>query len=208
MSRVLRSGSVDEAASLGSFVLKRGRGGFRAKGAGSPAPGNDFEATPFGAEQEGLQAEALAYAQGYEEGRRVAEAEIAGEREAVARLAASLELLRPQPTSALALLLAETVDRLVREIVGNVDVDANLLLERARAAAAMIGDQTEPARLRVHPADAGLLVQSDLDIQITPDGTLQRGTIVVETGQGWIEDGPAVRLERLRAELDKMAAAR
>ena len=29
-----------------------------------------------------------------------------------------------------------------------------------------------------------------------------------ESVQGWIEDGPAVRLDRLRAELDKMAAPR
>ena len=29
---------------------------------------------------------------------------------------------------------------------------------------------------------------------------------VGETGHGWIEDGPAVRLERLRAELDRMGA--
>lgn len=207
MSRLLRSESANEAASLGSFVVRRGKGGFRAKGDGAPAPGNDFEAAPFTAGQEGLQAEALAYAQGYEEGRRAAEEGMAGEREAVTRLAASLELLRPQPTNALALLLAEAVDRLVREIVGNVEVDASLLLERAKMAAAMIGEQTEPAKLRVHPADAALLVQAELEVQITPDGNLQRGTIVVETGQGWIEDGPAVRLERLRAELDKMAAA-
>ena len=208
MSRVLRNDTANDAASLGSFVLKRVNAGFRAKGAGSPAGGSDFEPAPFTAEQEGLQAEALAYAQGYEEGRRVAEEEVVGEREAVVRLAASLELLRPQPTNALALLLAETVDRLVREIVGSVEIDASLLLERARTAAQMIGEQTEPAKLRVHPADAGLLVQAELDVPITPDGTLQRGTIVVETSQGWIEDGPGVRLERLRAELDKMAAAR
>jgi hypothetical protein len=31
--------------------------------------------------------------------------------------------LKPEPTLPLALLLAETVDRLVREIVGEVDID-------------------------------------------------------------------------------------
>ena len=35
---------------------------------------------------------------------------------------------------------------------------------------------------------------------------LARGSIVLETGHGWIEDGPAIRLERLRAELDRMGA--
>lgn len=209
MSRLLRSDHAGDAARLGSFVLKRGGGsGFRAGAASAPPPGNDFEAGPFSAEQEALQAEALAYAQGYEEGARVAEETLQGEREALARLAASLETLRSQPANALALLLAETVDRLVREIVGSVEIDANLLLERAKAAAAIIGDQVEPAKLRLNPADAALLAQAELDLQIVPDGTLQRGAIVVETAQGWIEDGPAVRLERLRAELDKMAGSR
>ena len=31
-------------------------------------------------------------------------------------------------------------------------------------------------------------------------------TLVLETGHGWIEDGPAVRLERLRAALDRVGA--
>ena len=37
---------------------------------------------------------------------------------------------------------------------------------------------------------------------------LERGTLILETGHGWVEDGPAVRLERLRAELDRMGAPR
>jgi hypothetical protein len=32
--------------------------------------------------------------------------------------------------------------------------------------------------------------------------------VLLETAEGWVEDGPAIRLERLRAELDKVAAAR
>jgi hypothetical protein len=32
--------------------------------------------------------------------------------------------------------------------------------------------------------------------------------LLLETGAGWIEDGPAVRLDRLRAELDRIGAAR
>jgi flagellar assembly protein FliH len=115
-------------------------------------------------------------------------------------------VLRPEPTNALALLLAETVDRLVREIVGQVAIDPMVLLERAKAAAALIGENVEPSRLRAHPEDAALLAPAQIDIAIEPDPSLARGTLILETGHGWVEDGPAVRRERLRAELDKMAA--
>ncbi len=55
-----------------------------------------------------------AYADGLAEGRRTVEAELAAERDAVARLAEVLENLRPEPPRELGLLLAETVKRLVR----------------------------------------------------------------------------------------------
>ena len=38
------------------------------------------------------------------------------------------------------------------------------------------------------------------------DPALQRGSIILDTGDGWIEDGPAVRLERLRAALDSFGS--
>jgi len=34
------------------------------------------------------------------------------------------------------------------------------------------------------------------------------GTIVLETGEGWIEDGPQVRLARLRQQLDAIGLGR
>ena len=195
MSRLLSNEAAEGAARLGSFVLRRGQAPFRARGA-APDPVNDSE--PDAAPD--------AFALGVEEGRRAAEAELAGEREAVARLARTLEALRPEPTNALALLLAETVDRLVREIVGEVAVDPTRLLARARAAAALIGENVEPSRLRAHPDDVETLRAAGLELEIAADPELARGALVLETGHGWIEDGPAVRLERLRAELDRMAA--
>jgi flagellar assembly protein FliH len=108
----------------------------------------------------------------------------------------------------LALMLAETIDRMVREIVGEVEIDGLRLLTRAKAAAALIGEASQPARLRVHPADVALFAEAELDIAVEADPQLARGTVLLETAEGWIEDGPAVRLDRLRAELDKMAAAR
>ncbi|MBV9884884.1 MAG: hypothetical protein JO276_17885 [Sphingomonadaceae bacterium] len=203
MSRLLRQ-SGDAAASLGSFVLAHGNAGFRARG--SDAPSND--AGPITAAQERARLQEEAFALGVEEGRKTAEAEYAAERAAIARLAESLPVLRPEPANTLALLLAETVDRLVRQVIGEVEIDAQTLIARAQAAAALVAKEVEPTRLRAHPDDIACLQAAKLDVVLQPDPALGRGAIVLETGHGWIEDGPAVRLDRLRAELDKMAAPR
>ncbi|WP_162806713.1 FliH/SctL family protein [Sphingosinicella terrae] len=206
MSNVLREERARLAASLGSFVVRRTDPIFHPFA--SAEPDNDGGPQPLSVEQERLRAEAEAYARGYEEARQSAEAEMANERQALARLAESLEVLRPEPTNALALLLAETVDRLVREIVGEVEIDGARLLARARAAAELIGEHVEPSKLIVHPDDMALLAPAGLPVELAGDPDLPRGTLILETGHGWIEDGPVVRLERLRAELDKMAAQR
>ena len=149
-----------------------------------------------------------AYAAGLADGRRTVEAEIAAERYAVARLAEALDSLKPEPPHALGLLLADTVKRLVRQIVGEVTIDGDALLERAQAAAAIIAEETAPARMRLHPSDLERLRDALLDIDLVPDSHLASGTIVVETGEGWIEDGPEVRLEKLRLALDGMGVPR
>ena len=207
MSRLLRRNGED-AASLGSFVLAHGVAGFRPRGGGEgPEPGND-RGGPVTAAQERARLQEQAFAAGVEEGRKTVEAEFAAERDALGRLAESLATLRPEPANALALLLAETVDRLVRQVVGEVEIDAQLLIARAQAAALLIGKDVAPSLLRAHPDDIAYLEGAALAVPLHADPTLTRGAIVLETGHGWIEDGPAVRLDRLRAELDKMVAAR
>ena len=206
MSRLLRR-SGESAASLGSFVLAHGAAGFRPRGGEARAPGNDTDG-PITAAQERARLQEEAFALGCEEGRKTVEAEFAAERDARARLAESLTVLRPEPANALALLLAETVDRLVRQVIGEVEIDGQLLIARAQAAAALVAKEVEPTRLRAHPDDIVYLEAGKLQIPLHPDPSLGRGAIVLETGHGWIEDGPAVRLDRLRAELDKMAAPR
>jgi len=202
MSRLLRQGG-EAAASLGSFVLAHGSGGFRPRAGDAPGNGAD---RPVTAAQERARLQEEAFALGVEEGRKTVEAEYAAEREAIARLAETLAVLRPEPANALALLLAETVDRLVRQVIGEVEIDAQLLIARAQAAAALVAKEVEPTRLRAHPDDIAHLRGARLDVALHADPTLGRGAIILETGHGWIEDGPAVRLDRLRAALDKMMA--
>ena len=201
MSNLWSHERAGNAASVGSFAIQRLAPVFTpwaSTGQEGPAESPvDLDA---------IQADA--FSQGWEEGRRTAELEFAAERHALAQLAEALEVLRPEPTNALALLLAETVDRLVRQIVGSTAIDPELLIARAQAAAALIGEETEPARLRVSPADVALLEGAQLPVAIVGDPHVERGSLVLETGQGWIEDGPAVRLDRLRAELDRMGASK
>lgn len=207
MSRLLRA--IDtQAESLGSFVFGHREGGFRPRDVdgGSFRPDNDEDGLPLTVEQERARLEEAAYIAGHTEGRREAEQDYEAERDALARLAQSLQVLRPEPANALALLLAETVDRLVREIVGQAEVDPHLLLARAQQAAALVAREVEPTKLRAHPDDIVHLANAGLNVALEPDPALARGSIVLETGHGWIEDGPAVRLERLRAELDSMGA--
>jgi flagellar assembly protein FliH len=206
MSRLLRA--IDtQAESLGSFVLSHREAGFRPRDAeGGFAADNDEDALPMTAEQARARMEEEAFAAGHAEGRREAELDYEAERDALARLAQSLQVLRPEPANALALLLAETVDRLVREVVGQVEIDANALLARAQQAAALVARDVEPTKLRAHPDDIVHLERGALSVALEADPALARGSIVLETGHGWIEDGPAVRLERLRQELDRMVA--
>ena len=56
--------------------------------------------------------------------------------------------------------------------------------------------------------DIALLDGLDLGVAVAPDHHLSSGTIILETGEGWIEDGPQVRLTRLRALFDSMGLPR
>lgn len=203
MSRLLRGGG-SAASSLGSFVIGRAVPTFTPM-AGQGGAANDDPAAPT-SEDEIARVEAEAFALGFESGREAAEQELGAEREAIAALAQSLEALRPLPPQQLAFLLAETVDRLVRQLVGEVGVDPVLLLSRARAAAAALSGEAAAARMRLNPEDVPLLAEAGLTVAIEPDPTLGRGAIRIETATGWIEDSPAIRLERLRVELDRMGA--
>ncbi|SMF72617.1 FliH/SctL family protein [Allosphingosinicella indica] len=191
------------AESLGSFAVHRAMPMFTPWGQGSGDDDAQGE-RPRSTDVEAIRAEA--FAEGYEAGHRTAELTLAADKEALAKLLEAVEALRPEPTDALAALLAEAVERLVHQIVGTVEIDAALLRERAEMAAAMIGEDNDASRLMVHPDDVPLLEGAPIPVEIVGDPSLPRGTVRLETGSGWIEDGPAIRLDRLRTALGKMGA--
>lgn len=155
-------------------------------------------------EPEALQAEA--YAAGLAEGQRMLEAALAAERAAVGRLCDGLAGLQPEPPQQLGQVLAVTVQRLVAQIVGTTPVDEAVLRERCLAAAALVTDEASPARLHVAPEDITRLAGTPLPVELVPDPSLRQGALRLETGAGWVEDGPELRLARLRQALDRIGA--
>lgn len=147
-----------------------------------------------------------AFADGFEQGCKTVDAEVAAEREALAALTESLQALQPSSTDALAELLAATVERLVCQIVGEVAINPISLVKRAEAAARLIGEEVDASRLHVHPDDLALFARSRVPIEIVGNADIERGALRLEWGRGWIEDGPSVRIERLRAALDQLGA--
>lgn len=147
-----------------------------------------------------------AFAEGFEQGCKTVDSEVAAEREALVALTESLQALQPSPTDALAELLAATVERLVCQIVGEVAINPISLVKRAEAAARLIGEEVDASRLHVHPDDLALFARSRVPIEIVGNADIERGALRLEWGRGWIEDGPSVRIERLRAALDQLGA--
>lgn len=150
------------------------------------------------------QARADAFAQGFDEGVRVATETMAADEEGKLRLAHALEQVAPVANGALSSLLSVTVLRLVEQIVGKVSVDPDMLAARVEAVAAFIEEEQGRNHLRVHPDDIALLSGHEFGIALTPDSGIARGSVRLDTSEGWIEDGPDVQLSRLKAMLDTM----
>ena len=141
------------------------------------------------------------FALGLAEGQRLAEAAFTVERGQLLALVAGAEALQDEPSEELAQLIAETVERLVRQIVDSAPIDAEWLRAQAETAAAMVAEADKARTLWVNPADAALLVDAPITLPIEADPAMARGTVRIETSAGWIEHGRAVYLNELRAAL-------
>ena len=84
-------------------------------------------------------------------------------------------------------MLANSVKRLVTQIVGEVEINPETLAERTQAVAAMIAEETAPARLRLHPTDIARLAGANISVEMVGDPLLAPGTIVLDTGSGWVD---------------------
>ncbi|MFC3442662.1 FliH/SctL family protein [Sphingobium rhizovicinum] len=145
-----------------------------------------------------------AFTLGFDEGCRITGEAHAEESDARSRLADALELLAPAPSGMLSTMLSATVVRLVEQIVGEVEIDMDRLLQRCDAVAAFIESNQDKSALHLHPDDAELLKDEAIGVPMVADKGMQRGCVRLETADGWVEDGPDVRLSRLRALMDDM----
>ena len=150
------------------------------------------------------QARMEAFAQGFDEGCRVVGDAAAVDAEARARLAEALELLSPAPSGMLSTMLSATVVRLVEQIVGEVEIDIERLVQRCDTVAAFIEDNDDKGALHLHPEDVAMLEGEAIGLKLVGDPAMHRGCVRLETADGWVEDGPDVRLSRLRALMDDM----
>ncbi|MFT8736170.1 MAG: hypothetical protein ABF760_01755 [Zymomonas mobilis] len=147
-----------------------------------------------------------AYDQGFQQGRNSTLIEVKEERQAVGQLARSLEVLKAEPPRALASVLADVVDRLVHQIIGEVPIDVVRLRKRIDAVADMITDEMKPCCMFLNPADISRLGGVALPVEIKEDPSLPEGSVRLETSQGYIENGTKSLLEKMDGLLVEVGA--
>lgn len=150
------------------------------------------------------QAQVEAFTMGFDEGCRVTQEAASADDAARAQLAEALTMLAPAPSGMLSTMLSATVVRLVEQIVGEVEIDIERLVQRCDTVSAFIEDSEGKGALHLHPDDISLLDGENIAVKLVPDAAMRRGCVRLETSDGWVEDGPDVRLSRLRALLDDM----
>lgn len=154
-------------------------------------------ATPL--EPEPVQIEdpvALAWAEGYarglEEARDEAAEAMAAEAEARAALTLSLTRLDAELAEALRQRLQDTVLALCEQTLVPYALDAEVLARRVERAVAMFSRAEDERVIRLHPDDLALVSEKlAADWTVTPDPTLERGALRIESQSGGVEDGPA-----------------
>jgi flagellar assembly protein FliH len=153
---------------------------------------------------------ATAKALGYEEGVAAAMAQVvanaARDRALTDNLIAAINDDRRIDRDRLAGHLRQTVMQLVRQMVGEAGVDADLLNRRVAVAAGMLADDAESAVLRLNPEDMPL-VDGHLPANIFAAGDIkvERGHFVLESAATIVEDGPDLWIEQLAHAIDRTA---
>lgn len=177
-------------------------GNFRALFEGIVVPSRRETVTPTASTDPVEQAHAEGFQMGFDEGVRLATEAVEADNQALERLTQALEQLAPASSGTLATMLSAAVMRLVEQIVGEVPIDTTLLQQRCEAVAACVEEGEGRSALRMHPDDVVLVEATAVGVPLVADPAMRRGGVKLETAAGWIEDGPDVRLSRLRTVLD------
>lgn len=136
-----------------------------------------------------------AYRAGYEDGQVSARADFEAQLKAerAERSAIELAFARFDADSGRVLRdrMLATVQALCEEAVLPLALDPEGLARRVEAAAAMLQRKQDQRIIHIHPDDLEL-VRDNLsqDLELVPDGSVERGGLRVETDDGGVEDGP------------------
>lgn len=136
-----------------------------------------------------------AYRAGYEDGQISARADFDAQLKAerAGRAAIELAFARFDAESERNLRdgLLATVHALCEEAVLPLALDAEGLVRRIDAAAAMLKRKHDRRVIHIHPDDLELVRDNvAADLELVPDGSVERGGLRVETEDGGVEDGP------------------
>ena len=218
MSRIWSGQALDAVTPLGGWgafgSIGREGGGFRSlysedQGSrawnvthpGAPTHAESPEAEPVDPIEEAARE---AFVQGFQEGERITREAMERDNAMRAELAAAIQLHAQAGEGTLATLLSEAVIRLVTQIIGAVPIDAATLQARCEAVAACIDGDEARAVIEVNPEDLPLLEMEQIGVALAANAALPRGSVRLATSDGWVEDGPDVRLSRLKALMDDM----
>lgn len=138
---------------------------------------------------------AIAFAEGHAAGIAEARAEAAACAEADAdardRLALSFARLDAALEEQLQLRLRDTVAALCEAAIAPLALDETALVVRIGRAVSMLARADDERVIRLHPDDLALVSDRlSAEWQVSPDPSLARGSIRVETSTGGVEDGP------------------
>lgn len=132
------------------------------------------------------------YAQGVEDAGVQAAAAAQADAEAGEGLALAFARLDQALEEELRERLRDTVMALCEAALAPLAIDADMLVRRVTAAAALLARADDARVIRVHPEDLKLIAPkmcAEWDVQA--DATLERGAIRIEGANGGVEDGPA-----------------
>ncbi|HEX7857515.1 MAG TPA: flagellar biosynthesis protein [Sphingobium sp.] len=207
-----RGDATPVSAVTGFSQMASSQGGFRSR-FGATGEGTGWSAAQIGMpdhlppepEHDPIeQASQEGFVMGFQEGERITREAMEADDTARLQLAQAISQLGGMDEGSLASLLSTAVLRLVTQIVGEVPVDEARLAERCAAVAAHIDPDDGKAVLEVNPEDVSLIDGSGLAVALKPNREVLRGCVRLATSDGWIEDGPDVRLSRLKAMMDDM----
>ncbi|MFZ2997953.1 FliH/SctL family protein [Sphingobium sp.] len=208
LSRIWGAEAVQDVAAISMTGMGQVEsGGFRSL---YTAPAGQQTATMRAAMNDMSEADPIeearmeAFTMGFDEGCRITTEANMAHADGLTNLAEALANLAPAPSGMLSTMLSATVVRLVEQIVGEVEIDIERLVQRCDTVAAFIEDNEDKSALHLHPDDVALLEGEAVGVKLVPDKAMHRGCVRLETTDGWVEDGPDVRLSRLRALMDDM----